>query len=190
MTMIRTPSSTTRLTKRPSRFKLEIANSGALDTLYFTDEVVGPLGEDEIEIDVKATGVNFKDIVVTMGQLAQPWVGIECSGIIKAIGKDVRHLEAGQRVMALPEVAYSTYARCRATSAGPIPEDMPFEIAATVPVVFCTARRFQPRPPGTRRADLDPRRAGGVGQAAIMLAKMIGAEIFVLLAAWRRSTSS
>lgn len=165
------------------RFKLEIANPGALDTLYFTDEVVGPLGDEEIEIEVKATGLNFKDIVVTMGQLAQPWIGIECSGVITSVGKDVRHLEVGQRVMALPEGAYSTYARCRATSAAPIPADMSFEVGATVPVVFCTAYYalfdLGRLDPGERV--LIHAGAGGVGQAAIMLAQMVGAEIFVTI---------
>jgi acyl transferase domain-containing protein/NADPH:quinone reductase-like Zn-dependent oxidoreductase len=163
------------------RFKLEIASPGALDTLYFTDDIVGPLGDDEIEIEVMATGLNFKDIVVTMGQLAQPWIGIECSGVVSSIGKNVTSLAVGQRVMALPEGAYSTYARCRATSAAPIPENMSFEVGATVPVVFCTAY-YALMDLGHLEAGervLIHAGAGGVGQAAIMLAQMIGAEIFV-----------
>lgn len=163
------------------RFKLEIASPGALDTLYFADDIVGPLGDDDIEIEVMATGLNFKDIVVTMGQLAQPWIGIECSGVVSSIGKNVTSLKVGQRVMALPEGAYSTYARCHATSAAPIPEDMSFEVGATVPVVFCTAY-YALVDLGHLEAGeriLIHAGAGGVGQAAIMLAQMIGAEIFV-----------
>lgn len=163
------------------RFKLQIGNLGALDTLYFADDVVEPLADDEIEIEVKATGLNFKDIVVTMGQLAQPYIGIECSGIVSSVGKNIQHLKVGQRVMALPLGGYSTYARCKATSAAPIPENMSFEVGATVPVVFCTAyyALFDLGHLNEGERILIHAGAGGVGQAAIMLAQMIGAEIFV-----------
>ncbi|KAJ5683110.1 type I iterative polyketide synthase [Penicillium macrosclerotiorum] len=163
------------------RFKLQIGNLGALDTLYFADEVVEPLADDEIEIEVKATGLNFKDIVVTMGQLVQPYIGIECSGIVSSVGKNVSHLSVGQRVMALPLGGYSTYARCKATSAAPIPVNMTFEVAATVPVVFCTAyyALFDLGQLQQGERILIHAGAGGVGQAAIMLAQMTGAEVFV-----------
>jgi NADPH:quinone reductase-like Zn-dependent oxidoreductase len=163
------------------RFKLQIGNLGALDTLYFADDTVEPLDDDGIEIEVKATGLNFKDIVVTMGQLAQPYIGIECSGIVSSVGKNVQHLKVGQRVMALPLGGYSTYARCKATSAAPIPESMSFEVGATVPVVFCTAyyALFDLGHLQKSERILIHAGAGGVGQAAIMLAQMIGAEIFV-----------
>ncbi|KAB8271705.1 polyketide synthase dehydratase-domain-containing protein [Aspergillus minisclerotigenes] len=106
------------------RFKLEIASPVSLDTLYFADDNVGMLGDNEIEIEVKATGLNFKDIVVAMGQPAQPWLGIECSGVVSSVGKNVSSFTVGQRVMALPEGAFSTYALSRATSAAPIPENI------------------------------------------------------------------
>ncbi|KAJ6145304.1 hypothetical protein N7470_009199 [Penicillium chermesinum] len=162
------------------RFKLEIGSAGALDTLYFTDEEPEPLDDDDIEIEVKATGLNFKDIVVTMGQLAQPYIGIECAGVVAAAGKNVKHVKVGDRVMALPLGAYSTYARCKGTSAALIPEDMSFEVGATVPVVFCTAY-YALFDLGRLQSDervLIHAGAGGVGQSAIMLAQMIGAEIF------------
>lgn len=163
------------------RFKLQIGNLGALDTLYFADDVVEPLADDEIEIEVKATGLNFKDIVVTMGQLAQPYIGIECSGIVSSVGKNVQHLKVGQRVMALPLGGYSTYARCKASSAAPLPANMSFEVGATVPVVFCTAyyALFDLGHLQEGERILIHAGAGGVGQAAILLAQMIGAEIFV-----------
>ncbi|KAJ5628253.1 type I iterative polyketide synthase [Penicillium lividum] len=163
------------------RFNLQIASPGSLDTMYFTDDIPEPLADDDIEIEVKATGLNFKDIVVTMGQLAQPYIGIECSGIVTSVGKKVQHLQVGQRVMALPLGAYSTYTRCKATSAAPVPNFMSFEVAATVPVVFCTAyyALFNLSDLQAGETILIHAGAGGVGQAAIQLAQMIGAEIFV-----------
>ncbi|KAH7176172.1 hypothetical protein EDB81DRAFT_897240, partial [Dactylonectria macrodidyma] len=100
-------------------FKIAIDCPGALDSLYFTDDIA-ELADDEVEIDVKATGVNFKDIVVSMGQLRQqPYMGLEVTGIISAIGTS--GLGVGQRVMAMVEGGYCTTARCRPSSVSPIP---------------------------------------------------------------------
>ncbi|OJJ39118.1 hypothetical protein ASPWEDRAFT_149949 [Aspergillus wentii DTO 134E9] len=163
------------------RLKIQIGSLGALDSLYFVDDEPNPLGDDDIEFEVKATGLNFKDIVVSMGQLAQPYIGIECTGVISSVGANVKDLKVGQRVMAMPHGGFSTYARCRGTSAVPIPASMCFEVAATVPVVFCTAYYalfdLGKLIPGERV--LIHAGAGGVGQAAIMLAQMIDADIFV-----------
>ncbi|KAB8360847.1 hypothetical protein FH972_024581 [Carpinus fangiana] len=162
------------------RFKIVVGSPGALDTLHFVDDKVGALPDNEVEIEVKATGMNFKDIVVSMGQLAQPYLGVECSGIISSVGKNVTDVKVGDKVMAMSEGAYSTYARCLSTSVYPIPEGMSFEAACTIPVVFCTA--YYALIDLGRLAEgekvLIHAAAGGVGQAAIMLAKMIGAEIF------------
>jgi NADPH:quinone reductase-like Zn-dependent oxidoreductase len=163
------------------RFKVQIGNPGALDSVYFVDDSPPPLGENQIELVVKATGLNFKDIVVAMGQLAQPYIGIECSGIVSSVGSNVNDIKVGQKVMALPEGSFSTYARCLATSAAKIPAEMSFEVAATIPVVFCTAYYAlfdQGRLQSGERV-LIHAGAGGVGQAAIMIAQMVGADIFV-----------
>ncbi|KAL1862392.1 Type I Iterative PKS [Paecilomyces lecythidis] len=163
------------------RFKVQVQNPGSLDSLYFEDDTVTPLSSNQVEIEVKATGVNFKDVVVSMGQLSQPYIGIECSGIVSAVGKDVKDIQIGQRVMALVEGGYSTYARCPESSVVEIPDEMPFEVAGVLPVVFCTAYYglFDLGHLQTGDRVLIHAGAGGVGQAAIMLAQMAGADIFV-----------
>ncbi|KAJ9227058.1 hypothetical protein DTO027B5_8163 [Paecilomyces variotii] len=168
-------------TQHGRRFKVQVQNPGSLNSLYFEDDIVTPLGDDQVEIEVKATGVNFKDVVVSIGQLSQPYIGIECSGVVSAIGKNVKEIQVGKRVMALVEGGYSTYARTPSTSVVEIPDELPFETAGTLPVVFCTAYyglfdlgKLQP---GDRV--LIHAGAGGVGQAAIMLAQMAGADIYV-----------
>jgi len=162
------------------RLKMAIATLGSLDSFYFIDDEPKPLGDNEVEIEVKATGMNFKDVVVTMGQLAQPYIGVECSGIIAAVGKDVTDVKIGQSVMAMTEGAYSTYARCLSTSVAPLPENMDFTAASTIPVVFCTAYYglFDLGRLTESETVLIHAAAGGVGQAAIMLAQTCGAEIF------------
>lgn len=162
------------------RLKLGIESYGALDTLYFTDDTPKLLGENEIEIKVMATGMNFKDIVIAMGQLPSPYLGIECSGIVSQKGHNVTSLRIGDRVCAMPEGAYSTFARCPATSAAKVPGQMSFEVAASIPVVYCTAYYGLIDLGRLSEGDkiLIHAAAGGVGQASIQIAKMIGAEVY------------
>ncbi|PSR82297.1 polyketide synthase [Coniella lustricola] len=164
------------------RLKMAVGTAGALDSFYFLDDqddqVV--LGDDEIEIDVRATGMNFKDVVVAMGQLSQPYIGIECAGVVSRIGASVNSILLGDRVCAMSLGAYSTVARCLASSAVRIPASMSFETAASIPVVYCTAY-YSLVELGRLEAGeriLIHAAAGGVGQASIQLAQAIGAEIF------------
>lgn len=172
------------------RLKLKIAQPGSLDTIYFADDDVAELGDDSVEIEVQATGINFKDVVVSMGQLNQPYIGVECSGIVKSVGKNVVDASAGQRVMAMPEGAYSTYARCPSTSIALIPDSMSIEEAATIPIVYCTAYYglFDLGRLSAGERVLIHAGAGGVGQAAIQLAQMVGADIYVTVGSHEKMT--
>ncbi|EXK33530.1 hypothetical protein FOMG_10801 [Fusarium oxysporum f. sp. melonis 26406] len=168
---------------QPGRpLKLEIGIPGLLDTLRFKDDPTfeAPIGDDEVDIRVAASGVNFRDIMVAMGQLVDNFLGCECSGTITQVGSNVTHLKPGDRVCTWTLGCYSTYVRNPATLVQKIPDEMAFEVAASLPIVYCTAyfaiidtARLQK---GERI--LIHAAAGGVGQAAIMLAKMVGAEIY------------
>jgi NADPH:quinone reductase-like Zn-dependent oxidoreductase len=162
--------------------KIAIETAGALDTLYFTDDLaVGtPLPDYEVEIEVKATSMNFKDIMISMGQLQSNYIGVECSGIISGVGSKVTNLKVGDRVCAMSEGAYATHTRCLGTSVQKIADDMSFEDASTIPVIYCTAyySLFHLGRLTKDETVLIHAAAGGVGQAAIMLCQMIGAEIF------------
>ncbi|PHH89077.1 hypothetical protein CDD83_6687 [Cordyceps sp. RAO-2017] len=162
------------------RLKMCVKSLGALDSLYWKDEPEIPLAAEEIELKVACTGMNFKDVVIAMGQVASPYLGVECSGTVTRIGCDVSSLRVGDRVCAMSRGAYSTYARCPATSAAAIPDRLSFEEAASIPVVFCTAyygicdlARLE-----AGEKILIHAASGGVGQAAIQLAHAIGAEVY------------
>lgn len=162
--------------------KIAVETAGALDTLYFTDDLaVGTaLPDYEVEIEIKATSMNFKDVMISMGQLSSNYIGVECSGVISAIGSKVTDLQVGDRVCAMSEGAYSTHTRCLGTSVHNIGDDMSFEDAATIPVIYCTAY-YSLFDLGRLTKDetvLIHAAAGGVGQAAIILCQMAGAEIF------------
>ena len=88
--------------------RLEIESAGALDPLHFEDDCIVPtsLGDHEIEVQIKATGMNFKDVMIAMGQLPSRHIGIECSGIVSRIGAAVKDHTVGDQVMAMGEGAY------------------------------------------------------------------------------------
>lgn len=162
------------------RLKIVVGTFGALDSLYWKDEAEVPLKDDEIEIKIAATGMNFKDVVIAMGQVSSPYLGVECSGTVSRVGSKVDSLNVDDRVCAMSLGAYGTYTRCPATSAALIPKEMSFESAASIPVVYSTAyygimdlARIEPG-----EKILIHAASGGVGQAAIQIAQMVGVEIY------------
>jgi hypothetical protein len=75
--------------------KLCVRQPGLLDTLYFEQPPArGPLGPEEIEVDVKAMGINFRDFLLALGQLHQGQLGTECAGIVRESGSRC-HLKPG-----------------------------------------------------------------------------------------------
>ncbi|TPX16490.1 uncharacterized protein E0L32_003784 [Thyridium curvatum] len=172
--------------------KLKVGTNGALDTLHFVDDTSASsqLRPDEISIEVKVTSMNFKDVMVAMGEVPSPYLGVECAGVVNAVGADVRDFKVGDRVCASSEGAYSTYTRCKATSAARVPDDMSLESAATIPVVFATAyySLFDVAHLQKGETVLIHAAAGGVGQAAIMLCQMVGANIYTTVGSEAKKT--
>ncbi|PQE09076.1 hypothetical protein CJF31_00010496 [Rutstroemia sp. NJR-2017a BVV2] len=173
---------------QPGRpLKIAIQIPGALDSLHFVDDNItgSALPEYIVEIQVRATSMNFKDIMISMGQLQSNYIGVECSGVecsgvISAVGSKVTNIVVGDRVAAMTEGAYSTYARCLETSTQKIPDNMSFEAAATIPVIYCTTYHslFDLARLCKGEKVLIHAAAWGVGQAAVLLSQMVGAEIF------------
>lgn len=162
--------------------QLTIASPGLLDTFRFEDDnrFQTQLAPDEVEIKVRATGLNFKDVMIALGQLAGNALGYECAGTVTRVGSSV-DFKPGDRVLCCSNTgAFSTYARAHTTSVAKVPTDMSFCAAAALPTAFCTAfyalftlARLQ-----EGESILIHSGAGGVGQAAIQLAKIFKAEVF------------
>jgi acyl transferase domain-containing protein/NADPH:quinone reductase-like Zn-dependent oxidoreductase/NAD(P)-dependent dehydrogenase (short-subunit alcohol dehydrogenase family)/2-polyprenyl-3-methyl-5-hydroxy-6-metoxy-1,4-benzoquinol methylase len=170
---------------RPLR--LEVGIPGFLDTLSFADhdlDINSSMASDMVEIEPRAYGLNFRDVMVAMGQLKENVMGLECSGVITRVSNEARDqgFQVGDRVMALLLGPFTSRARISWHGVVHIPEGMSFEDAASLPMVFSTAyvslvdiARFQ-----RGQSVLIHAAAGGVGQAAIMLSKYLGAgEIYV-----------
>ena len=169
--------------ENPRALMLTIAIPGLLDTLRFTNDPTFslPLEPSEVLIKAKATGVNFKDVMVAMGQLPEKVLGQECSGIIHSVGSRVQDMKAGDRVCCLVGGAYKSYVRCHISAVSKIPADYSFASAAALPVIFCTAYHALYNIGRLKKWEsiLIHSAAGGVGQAAITLAQLIGADIYL-----------
>ncbi|KAF4632400.1 hypothetical protein G7Y89_g5719 [Cudoniella acicularis] len=168
--------------QRPLR--LEVETPGLLDSLrFFDDDIrVTPILPFEIEIKVKACGVNFKDVIVALGQMKSsiPMVG-ECSGIVTGVGLEFRDkFQIGDRVCGWAGRPYASRARVHGFNSCRIPDSMAFTTAASIPVVFVTAWYGMVKLGGLRKGHkvLIHAASGGVGQAALKIAQHIGATIF------------
>lgn len=155
--------------------------TGLVSGLYFDDQMIpaSPLDREKIRIEVKAMGVNFKDVMVTLGQV-EGYLGHDCSGIVSEIGDSVTNVCVGDRVCALGRETFSTTLECNGLYAIRIPGEMSFPDGASIPAVFCTAYYSLVTVGQLQRGEsvLIHAAAGGVGQAAIMIAQSIGAEIY------------
>ncbi|KAK7724612.1 putative secondary metabolism biosynthetic enzyme [Diaporthe eres] len=171
--------------RREQRFgqvdlKVKIRRPGLLDTIYFK-EIPGSaaysLGPDEIEVDVKAIGVNFRDCLIALGRVDQDILGTECAGIVRRVGSACQQLQPGDRVTVGDVDTYQGVVRCREILAVKIPDSMSFADAGAIPTNFVTAYHSF-----VRVAKLSPGEtvlihsgAGGTGQAAIQIAQHCGA---------------
>jgi myxalamid-type polyketide synthase MxaB len=162
--------------------RLEITTRGELDNLALRPMQRSPLAAGAVEIAVRATGLNFRDVLNTLGMYPGDAgaLGHECSGVVTAVGADVTHLYPGDRVLALASDCFATYAVARQEFVVRKPADMSFEQAATIPIAFLTAdyalNSLGRMRPGERV--LIHAAAGGVGLAAVQLAQLAGAEIY------------
>ncbi|OBT54633.1 Type I Iterative Polyketide synthase (PKS) [Pseudogymnoascus sp. 24MN13] len=168
---------------RPLR--LFIGSPGLLDSLAWGDDPDAgkELEPDIVEVQAKAFGLNFRDVMVAMGQLNRDIMGFECSGYISRVGSNAKlqGYKPGDRVAMLLRGHWGTFARVHHSSVVKIPDDMTFEDAAGLPVSFCTAYISVFDIARLRRGEkiLIHAATGAFAQAAIVLAKHVGAEIFV-----------
>ncbi|TVY81979.1 Asperfuranone polyketide synthase afoG, partial [Lachnellula suecica] len=169
---------------RPLR--LHVGVPGILDSLAFDDDEAYEdyANDDTIEIDSRAYGVNFRDVMVALDQLRERVMGVEVAGIISRLGSEAaaQGFAVGDRVFGFLVGPFASRARINWHAMAHIPEGMSFEDAASLPIVFGTAyeclinvARIQPG-----QSVLIHAAAGGVGQAAIIMARdYLGAEVYV-----------
>ncbi|KAH6652982.1 putative polyketide synthase [Truncatella angustata] len=164
--------------------KLEAETPGLLNSIRFVDDfrLSTPLPPDEIQLEAYAHGINFKDVFVALGQMP-PRVHMvgEVAGVVTAVGSEMRHLyKVGDRVSGMHSEPFANCARLKGLHACIIPSNLDFVQAASVAAVYLTAWHCLNRAAHLQEGQsiLIHAASGGVGQAAIQLAQLVGAEIF------------
>jgi phthiocerol/phenolphthiocerol synthesis type-I polyketide synthase C len=162
---------------------------GQLRNLQWQATVAVTPADDEIEIEVKATGLNFRDVMYTLGLLSDeavengfvgPTLGLEFAGIVTRTGTKVSAFKAGDKVLGLGPASFSNRVLTQANAITLMPEHMGYAAAATIPSTFFTvyyALHHQARLQAGEKV-LIHGAAGGVGLAAIQVAQWLGAEIY------------
>ncbi len=162
--------------------QLETRSAGLLDSLVFQPIERRAPSWNEVEIRVRATGLNFKDVLNAMGMYpgSAGLLGGECAGEIVAVGEGVTDLHVGDSVIALVAGSFSTYLTASADVVVRKPAHLSFAQAATLAIPFITAYYALVHLGGIQAGDrvLIHAAAGGVGLAAIQIAQQAGAEIF------------
>ncbi|MBI3244200.1 MAG: SDR family NAD(P)-dependent oxidoreductase [Chloroflexi bacterium] len=169
-------------TKAAQPFEFAFTSRGVLDNIVLRPLTRRQPGPGEVEIQVRASGLNFRDVLNVLGMYpGDPGIpGTECAGVVAAVGEGVADLKVGDSVVGVATGAFSSYAIARAALLAPKPDTMSFAEAATIPIAFMTALYGLKHLAKMKRGAkvLIHAAAGGVGLAAVQLAKQAGAEIF------------
>ncbi|MFD0493497.1 type I polyketide synthase [Streptomyces rhizosphaericus] len=165
-------------------WRLESSGAGTLEGLRLAaaPDVTGELGEHEVRVAVRAAGMNFRDVLISLNMYPDPgaMMGSEGAGVVVATGSGVTSLAVGDRVMGSWTGGFGPLAVADHRSLVRIPDGWSYTQAAPIPVVFGTALYGLRELAGLRRGEslLVHSAAGGVGMAAVQLARAWGVEVF------------
>ncbi|KAF2158800.1 hypothetical protein M409DRAFT_71433 [Zasmidium cellare ATCC 36951] len=169
---------------------LNIRTPGLLQTMEWVEEGNLKVGNDEVLVDIKATGLNFRDVLIALGVLENSTreLGLEGAGVVHTVGSKVGNIRAGDRVMFMSSGCFSTQKIVPASACVRIDDSMSFEQAAGMPCVYATAAmalvdkaRIQPG-----QTLLIHSACGGVGLAALEIAGHLGANIYCTVGSERK----
>ena len=166
-------------------FRVAMPQPGVLERLRLVGTRRTAPQAGEVEIHVHASGLNFHDVFLAMGILPpdhgdlESSLGLECAGVVTALGEGVTHLKLGQSVVAVARGCLGSYAVTDAHLACAKPAALSFDEAASIPIIFLTAHYALNEHAHLERGEsvLIHAGAGGVGFAAIQLAQRVGARI-------------
>jgi NADPH:quinone reductase-like Zn-dependent oxidoreductase/acyl carrier protein len=162
---------------------LHAGDSGTLDTLALVEhfDPADPVEPGRVRIRVRAGGLNFRDVLLSLGMVPGDTRGVggETSGVVMAVGEGVEGFAVGDRVMGL---SFGTGSVCDADARllARVPAGWSFAEAATVPIAYLTAY-YGLRSLGgvcAGQSVLIHAATGGVGTAAVALARHWGLEVF------------
>ncbi len=161
--------------------RLRIDEARTLDGLHWAVQPTPAPAAGEVLLRVDASALNFRDVLVAMGEYpGAADIGAECAGTVLAVGDGVTQCRPGQRVMALGEGLHAERACVDARLVRPLPAGLTAVQAATLPVAYVTAWAGLVELASLRAGErvLVLAASGGVGMAAIAVARQIGAEVW------------
>lgn len=166
--------------------RLQIRTPGDLQSLEFTAFDRVPPGPGQIEVAVATARLNFADVLIADGRYPSferrlPQLGADFAGVVTAVGPGVMGHRIGDRVAGIAaDGAWGTFVSCDANLAVTLPDGLPLDRAAAVPTAHITAwyGLHQLARISSRDKVLIHSATGGVGQAAIAMARAAGAEVF------------
>lgn len=166
-------------------WQLETRGRGTLDgdnMVMTPGPEPAPPAAGQVRIAVRAAGINFRDVLIVLGMYPIPDtpVGGEGAGVIVEVGPGVTDFAVGDAVMGIFTGVASTVVADRRTIVG-IPPGWTFEQAAAAPIVFATAYYALVDLAQARRGEslLIHAATGGVGSAAVQLARHLGLDLYV-----------
>lgn len=172
-----------------STLTLGFDTPGQLRNLRWKPRTLPDLSDTDVEIDVQATGLNFRDVMYSLGLLSDEAVeqgfagaslGLEFAGRVVRTGPGVTRFKTGDAVVGFGPFSFSTRLIAAQQCLARVPEGISHAAAATLPTTFFTvyyALKHQARlEPGERL--LIHGAAGGVGLAALQIGRWLGAEIY------------
>ena len=168
--------------------RLERGLAGGLNEMEWAAVERRAPARGEVEIAVEGTGLNFRDVLWALNMLpeeiledgfAGPRLGLECAGAVVAVGPGVKTFKPGDRVVAFAQNGFATHITVPELVVAPAPDGLDAAAAATVPVTFLTAYYALTTCARLKRGEwlLVHGGAGGVGLAALQIAKMKGAKV-------------
>ena len=164
-------------------WRLEAAGAGTLDGLALVPfpRAAGPLEAGQVRVAVRAAGLNFRDVLISLGTYPGGGViGSEVAGVVMETGPGVTGLAAGDRVLGMTSGGFGPVTVTSALVLAPVPRGWSFAQAAAVPVAYLTAWYALVDLAGARAGQklLVHSAAGGVGMAALAIARHLGLEAY------------
>ncbi|MEU1792193.1 SDR family NAD(P)-dependent oxidoreductase [Streptomyces sparsogenes] len=168
-----------------SAWRLGQESAGTVEnvTVLPSPEAEAPLKPGQVRLAVRAAGVNFRDVLIALGMYPGSdglFRGNEGAGTVTEVGPGVSGLSVGDRVMGLFDSAFAPVAVADARMLAPVPDGWDWHTAASVPTTFLTAwyGLVELAGLGAGESVLIHAATGGVGTAAVQIARHLGAEVF------------
>jgi len=164
-------------------WRLDVTERGTLDGLGLVPcpEAAAPLGPEQVRVAVRAAGLNFRDVLIGLDMYpGAAAIGSEIAGVVTETGARVTALAPGDRVLGMAGSGIGPLAVTDARTLVPLPAGWSFASAAAVPIAYLTAWYALVDLAGARPGQrlLVHAATGGVGQAAVTIARYLGLEVF------------